>query len=60
MNTTSPDPTNEAAKRLTLTRETLRTLTSTELRLVAGGISMGCTSTYAACYAPKSYGCRAD
>ena len=59
MNTTSTGTTTETTTRLTLTRETLRTLTSTELRLVAGGISMGCTSTYAAGPAPKSYGCRA-
>ena len=37
MNTTAPNATATATDRLQLTRETLRALTSAELRLVAGG-----------------------
>ncbi len=37
MNTTAPNAPQTATDRLQLTRETLRALTSAELRLVAGG-----------------------
>ena len=47
MNKTETKKTN--TKRLTLTRQTLRTLTSDELRLVAGGGLRLCTNNRSGC-----------